>query len=168
MSKMSPEKARELRDTGGHRPRGGAVQPTDGRKYDAFISASGLQKHRVLRFDARYPADVAKAQVLLGGLPDFTVARGPGPHVLLIRYAVNDYTLEGIAKALGKQGFHLDNAWCARLARAFIAFFEETQLRNLYGPQRLIKKSQDIYSKAWDHHMHGDHDDTPAELRQDK
>ena len=35
-------------------------------------------------------------------------------------------------------------------------------------PQRLIKKSNEIYVKAWEHHAHGDHDDTPLELREDK
>jgi hypothetical protein len=44
-------------------------------------------------------------------------------------------------------------------------FCEDTQMRNLRQPERLIKKSNEIYVKAWQHHPHGDHDDTPAELR---
>lgn len=168
MSKMSPEKARELRDAGGHRPHGGAAQLTGSRKTGASVLPSGLHKRRVLRFDARYPAEADEAQVLLGGLPGFTAVRAAAANALCIHYAVDEYTLEGVVKALEKQGFHLANAWHVRLARAFIAFLEETQLRNLYGSQRLIKRSQDVYSRAWDHHLHGDHDATPAELRQDK
>jgi len=174
MSKMSPEKARELRDAGKHRPRGGAAGMSEesrsdaGGQYSAFVPQPGIHKHRALRFDAHFLPEVDKAQSLLAGLPDFTVSRGAAPHVLLLGYALSDYTFDGIAKALRKQGFHLNNGWYARATHALIAFVEETQLRNLYGPQRLIKKSQDIYSKAWDHHLHGDHDDTPAELREDK
>jgi len=32
-------------------------------------------------------------------------------------------------------------------------------------PQRLIKQSHEVYVKAWGAHLHGDHDDTPQELR---
>ncbi|TAJ16287.1 MAG: hypothetical protein EPO60_11450 [Rugosibacter sp.] len=161
MSKMTPAKARELRDAGGRRPRPGM-----------FVPQPGTRKHRVLRFDAKYPGDAAAAQTLLAGLPEMVVEAGPlsgnPAHTLSLWYELGQYTFDGIASALVKQGFHLDNGWHARFMRAVIAFAEETQLRNMHGPQRLIKKSQDIYSKAWDHHLHGDHDDTPPDLRQDK
>jgi len=49
-----------------------------------------------------------------------------------------------------------------------VYFCEETQMRNMRVPERLIKKSHLVYSKAWEHHPHGDRDDTPAELRQDR
>ena len=162
---MTPAKARELRDAGGHRPRPGL-----------FVPQPELRKHRVLRFDAKYPDDTAVARTLLAGLPGMEVDAGSlsgnathvAPHTLSLWYELSEYTFDGITSALVKQGLHLDNGWYARLMRAVIAFAEETQLRNRYGPQRLIKKSQDIYSKAWDHHLHGDHDDTPPDLRQDK
>ena len=32
--------------------------------------------------------------------------------------------------------------------------------------ERLIKQSNEVYIQAWDHHVHGDHDDTPLELRE--
>lgn len=154
---MTPAKARELRDAGGHRPRSSMVVPQP-----------CTRKHRVLRFDAKYPGDAAAAQALLAGLPAMMVEAGHVSGTLSLWYELSEYTYDGIASALVKQGFHLDNGWYARFMRTVIAFAEETQLRNIYGPQRLIKKSQDIYSKAWDHHLHGDHDDTPPDLRQDK
>jgi len=154
---MTPAKARELRDAGGHRPRPGMV-----------VSQSGTRKHRVLRFDAQYPDDAAVAQKLLAGLPAMWVEAGHVSGTLSLWYELGEYTFDGIASALVKQGFHLDNGWYARFMRAVRAFAEETQLRNMCGPQRLIKKSQDVYSKAWDHHLHGDHDDTPPDLRLDK
>ena len=161
MSKMTPAKARELRDAGGHRP--GSCM---------FVPQPGTRKRRLLRFDAKYPGDAVAAQELLAGLPGMLVEAGPcsdnPAHTLSLWYELSEYTFDGIVGALIKQGFHLYNGWYPRFMRAVIAFAEETQLRNLHGPQRLIKKSQDIYSKAWDHHLHGDHDDTPPDLRQDK
>lgn len=155
MNKMTPAKARELRDAGGQRPRPGV-----------FMPQPGTRKHRELRFAS--PTQAAEALVLLGGLENMAVDRGHAPNSLSIWYDLADYTLAGIADALVKQGFQLDNSRYVRFIHAWVAFCEETQLRNLHGPQRLIKKSQDIYSKAWAHHPHGDHDDTPPELRQDK
>lgn len=157
MSKMTPAKARELRDAGGRRPRPGI-----------FMPQPGTRKHRELRFAAPGEAQAENACRLLGGLDNMEAEHGRAPGSISLWYELGDYTLAGIADALARQGFHLDGSLYSRCMRALIAFCEETQLRNMHGPQRLIKKSQDIYSKAWAHHPHGDHDDTPPELRQDK
>jgi hypothetical protein len=66
------------------------------------------------------------------------------------------------------QGFHLDGSLLAKIIRALVYFCEDTELHNLRCPQRLIKQSHEVYIKAWDHHLHGDHDDTPPELREYK
>ena len=87
---------------------------------------------------------------------------------LLVQYDLYDHTLHGIESMLIRAGYALHNSPFHRLLRALTHFAEETEVRNLHGPQRLIKKQQDIYSKAWDHHPHGDHDDTPADLRAEK
>lgn len=155
MSKMSPEKARELRDGGR-------------RRVSAFAPQPGPRKHRELRFHPDFPQHAEEACKLLAGLPDMEVDYGLTPGSLSLWYSINDYTFEGIIAALKRQGFRLENSPRARIKRALIFFCEETQLRNLHGSQRLIKKSNDIYSKAWEYHPHGDHDDTPPELRQDK
>jgi hypothetical protein len=52
--------------------------------------------------------------------------------------------------------------------RALIVFSEETELDNLQQPERLIKKSNEVYIKAYEHHPHGDHDDTPPDVREYK
>ena len=72
------------------------------------------------------------------------------------------------ALALVRQGFHLDNSMYSKLMRTVVYFCEETQMRNMRVPERLIKKSHEVYSKAWEHHPHGDHDETPPELRQER
>lgn len=153
---MNPEKARELRD--GH-PR---PQPTP------FLPQPDTHKRRELRFDAGHAGQIQKAVNLLSGLPGILVEPGPTPFSLSVSYELRDYTLEGLEAALLAQGFHFDTSIGRRIGRAITHFVEETQLRNMRVPERLIKKSQQVYSKAWDKHMHGDHDDTPQDLRQDR
>ncbi len=152
---MTPEKARELRD--GH-PR---CRPSP------FAPQPGTRKHRELRFDRLRPQQVEEARKLLQGLDGMDVDTGEAPHSLSIWYELRDYSLEGLETALTRQGFHLDNSLYCKLVRAVVYFCEETQLRNMRVPERLIKKSHEVYSKAWEHHPHGDHDDTPVELRKE-
>ncbi|MGC3964270.1 MAG: hypothetical protein QM803_13375 [Rhodocyclaceae bacterium] len=98
------------------------------------------------------------------------VETGPGGHAatLTIRYSLVHSSLEEIEEYLGEQGFRLDNSLYARMVRALVYFSEETERRNLSNPQRLIKRSDEVYVRAYDHHLHGDHDDTPLELRNDR
>ena len=153
---MNPEKARELRD--GH-PR---PPPTP------FLPQPDTAKRRELRFDIANPDETIRAAELLGGLDGMQVEPGSSANSLVIRYELRDYTMEGLEAALAAQGFHLDGSFVRRIERAIIHFTEETQLRNMRVPERLIKKSQQVYSKAWDKHLHGDYDDTPQDLRQDR
>ena len=94
-----------------------------------------------------------------------TVQDGLLPNSLSVWYEISDYTLQGIETALVERGFHLENSLYCKLVRAVVYYCEETQLRNLTQPERLIKKSNEVYVQAWEHHPHGDHDDTPPDLR---
>ncbi len=125
---------------------------------------SGSEKERCIRFERS--GQVEQARRLLSGLEGMEV--GPAAHGLTVRYNLADYTLEGIEKALLSQGFNLETNLFSKIRRSLIYFCEETQLRNMRMPERLIKKSNEIYVKAWEHHPHGDRDDTPLELREDK
>ncbi|RLJ67810.1 hypothetical protein DFR35_0360 [Sulfurisoma sediminicola] len=154
---MDVERARHLRDKerGLHRPHAFARQP-------------GTRKHREIRFSRLKLDQVEQAFVLLSGLDGLTVSPGIVPHGISVWYEITDYTMEGLEAALIDQGFHLENTLYSKLVRALVYFVEETQLRNMRQPERLLKKSHEVYSKAWDHHPHGDHDDTPADLREQK
>jgi len=155
---MNPERARELRDALRHRaphPPGLAPQP-------------GSRKQRELRLDKSPPGQVERARQLLTGLEGLEIGSGVHSNALSVSYCITDYTLEGLETALAGQGFHLENTLYCKLLRALIYFCEETQLRNMRMPERLIKKSNEVYVKAWEHHPHGDHDDTPPELREYK
>ena len=132
----------------------------------ASSPASVTAKERLLRFAKLGSGQVEQARQLLAGLEGMEVS--PAAHGLKVRYEITDYTLEGIEKALVSQGFQLETSLYSKILRNLVYFCEETQLRNMRMPERLIKKSNEIYVKAWEHHAHGDHDDTPLELREDK
>jgi hypothetical protein len=85
-----------------------------------------------------------------------------------VDYNLADYTLEELEGHLVDKGYHLDNTLFSKLMRALIHYAEETQLRNLDAPERLIKKPHEAYIQAWEQHKHGDHDETPPEWREYK
>jgi len=133
-----------------------------------FVPRPGTFKHRELRFSALPENQTQRALILLRGLDGLSVERIEGRRALSVSYDIFNFTLEGLEEPLTQQGFHLDNSLFSKLMRALIRYCEQTQLHTLRSPQRLIKKSNEVYVKAWDHHLHGDHDDTPPELREYK
>lgn len=151
---MNPERARQLRDQ-----ERGLIRP------QPLAAPLGTKKQREIRFCRLKHWQVAEAQALLATLPRLEVTPGSQANVLVVAYELSDYTLEALEKFLEDKGFHLDSTLFAKLVRALVYFSEATQRRNLGQPERLIKQSQEVYSLAWEHHPHGDHDDTPPELR---
>lgn len=138
------------------------------RACPAKVRQPGTSKQREIRFSPLPPGQAGQARTLLAGLDNLSVEAGPGDLALTVTYEVTEYTFHGLELALEAEGFHLDNTLYTKLMRAFIGFCEETQLRNLAQPERLIKQSNTVYVKAWDKHPHGDHDDTPPEWREYK
>ena len=59
-----------------------------------------LQKQRVLVFSEEPANQIEQAFLLLRGLDDLQVERGPTSNSLIIRYSVEHYSLEGLEKAL--------------------------------------------------------------------
>jgi hypothetical protein len=155
--RLNPERARLIRDKerGLNRPH-------------ALLPQTGTRKHREIRFAELPPKQIERAYMLLARLPRLDLAPGLLSHSLSVWYDIADYTMEGLEAALNHEGFHLDTSLYAKLIRALVYYAEDTQLRNLHGPQRLIKQSHEVYCKAWQNHPHGDHDETPPELRLDR
>ena len=153
---MTPERARQL----AHRV------PPPGHAH--VVPEHGSVKRREIRFTKLPPEQAKKAAELLAGLEYLEVAHGPHPRGITVRYDLIDYTYEGLETALRKLGYHLDNSLYCKVVRALVYFTEETQLRNLMEPARLIKQSNQVYIKAYQHHPHGDRDDTPVEAREDR
>lgn len=154
---MNPERARVLRDELRHRS----------HRHQGLAPHEGSRKRRELRFDERHSGQAEQAHQLLCGVDALTVTAGSANR-LIIEYDLTEYTLAGLEKALASQGFLFDDSLFCKLRRALIHFLEETQLRNMRMPHRLLKKSNEVYVKAWEQHSHGDHDDTPAELREER
>ena len=154
---MDVERARLMRDKerGLHRPH-------------ALAPQTGTHKHRELRFNKLRSWQIEQARALLETMDGLEVAPGALPNGISVWYEITDYTMEGLENALIDQGFHLENTLYCKMIRALVYFCEETQLRNMRQPERLLKNYNETYSKAWEHHTHGDHDDTPPELRQNR
>lgn len=134
----------------------------------SFAPQPGTRKQREIRFNRLPPNQAEQAARLLAGLENLQVALLPGRTAVSVCYEITEYTLQGLEQALSSQGFHLDNGLYSKILRALVRFCEQTQLHNLGQPERLIRKSNEVYVKAYEHHPHGDHDDTPPELREYK
>lgn len=123
-----------------------------------------LEKTREIAFSALPAGQAQEALKLLDGLDGLNVQPGSRPNSIMVRYDVRDYTLEGLETALQAQGFHLDNALMQKLRRALIYYCELTQRDNLSVlPSQ--QKSVKPFVEAFQHHPHGDHDETPEEWR---
>lgn len=128
-----------------------------------------LQKQRLLFFSEDQASRFDQAYLLLSGLENFHVERGPRSNSLLIRYSIQHYSLEALEKALVREGFRLECSLLGRIKKQLIHYCEDVQYHNLKTPEpRTKNNSQEIFIKAYEHHPHGNHDDTPKELREFK
>ncbi len=135
-----------------------------------MINPSDLHKQRELVFAGEPHDQVARAYVLLEGLADCKVQHSDKANTLLVSYSLEHYTLEGLERALSEQGFVLDNSMLHRITRQIIYYCEDTELHNMEVPDHPTKnREKEIFIQAYDHHLHGDHDETtPPELRRYK
>lgn len=154
---MNPERARLLRDQ-----ERGLTRP------HPLAPQAGTRKQREIRFCRLKEDQIPQARALLATLPNLDIAPGAQPNGIAVAYDIADYSMEVLERLLTDRGFHLENTLYCKLMRALVYFVEETQRRNLAQPERLIKKSHEVYSRAWEHHPHGDRDETPYELREYK
>jgi hypothetical protein len=132
-----------------------------------MINPCDMQKQRELVFASEPPDQVERAYELLAGLESCKVQRSDKPNTLLLCYSLEDYTLAGFERALVAQGFVLDNSMMHRIARQVVHYCEDTELHNMEVPDHPTKKREkEIFIKAYDQHLHGDHDaTTPPEQR---
>lgn len=87
-----------------------------------------------------------------------------------VSYDLNRTCLKDIESHLEDRGFHLSNTLMSKLMRAIVYYMEDTELHNAHAPSRpsgRVKQSpSEVYAQAWEHHPHGDSDDTPPEWRE--
>lgn len=131
-----------------------------------MVAPSATFKHRELFFSTPPANQAERAFELLQGLDNIVVEHGTQPSSLRIAYDLLDYSLEGIELALTREGFHLDQNSLHQLNRKLIYYSEEVEYHNLNIPKRPPEsRKREVFIKAYEHHLHGDHDDTPQELR---
>jgi len=128
-----------------------------------------LNKQHDIVFSAEPSGQVERAYQLLSGLPDCKVEYGNAPNTLRVSYNLHHYTLEGLENGLTEQGFHLDHNILHNVGRKIIYYCEDTICHNLDIPTHPTKKNErEVFVKAYSKEPHGDHDDTPPELREYK
>lgn len=121
-------------------------------------------------FFAEEPAgQLERAYVLLSGLENLQAAKGVEPNSLRVGYSLRDYSLAGLEAALKNAGFCFKENLLDKLGKKFIYYCEEVQYHNLNTPEHLTKSNTPVvFAKLYENHPHGDHDDTPKELREYK
>jgi hypothetical protein len=121
-------------------------------------------------FFAEEPAgQLERAHALLIGLEKLFVEKSAEPNCLRISYSLREYSLEGLEGALKKAGFCFKETLLNKLSKRLIYYCEEVQYHNLSTPEHMTKSNtQAVFAKLYENHPHGDHDDTPKELREYK
>ena len=122
-----------------------------------------------LYFAAEPAGQIERAYILLGGLENLQVEKCTVPTKLRVSYRLRDYSLEGLEGALKKAGFCFKENLLNKLSKQLIYYCEDVQCHNLNTPEHLTKSNTPaIFAKLYENHPHGDHDDTPKELREYK
>ncbi len=133
-----------------------------------MASASPLPvKQRELVFSANPRGQVERGLRLLSGLRGLRVERGTRPQSLWVTYSLLDYTLESLESALVREGLQLDDGALGRFARQLTHYLERVEAHNLRVPEwHAQNRKSEAFINVYAHHLHGDHDDTPPELRE--
>lgn len=127
-----------------------------------------LESHDLF-FAADPAGQIELAYTLLSGLENLRVEKGSAPNSLRISYSLHDYSFEGLEAALKKAGFCFKENLLNKLSKQLIYYCEDVQYHNLNTPEHLTKgKAPVVFAKLYQNHPHGDHDDTPKELRENK
>lgn len=125
-----------------------------------------LLRHQDLYFADEPAGQLERAYALLSGLDKLKTEKTSDANRLRIHYSVRDYSLAGLEGALKKAGFCFKETLLNKIARTLIYYCEDVQQHNLSTPEHLTKQQNPtLFAKVYDKHPHGDHDDTPIELR---
>jgi hypothetical protein len=127
-----------------------------------------LEKTHDILFTADPVEQAENAFRILSGIDKLTVKLRENGHGITVTYNLLDYTLQGLESALINQGFVLNRGLIVKAKRAIIHYEEETQLANLREPTLQDRKKKEIFTHVYEHHKHGDQDDTPPEWREYK
>ena len=125
---------------------------------------SDTRKQRDLVFACQPSDQAVQAARFLARIDGVIAHAFPADHRVSVAYDISEHSLLELETRLNEAGFHLDGHLLQKILRALAHYSEEVQRDNLQIPAAPLK-SRDIYVKVWEKHQHGDHDDTPEELR---
>lgn len=132
-----------------------------------MVDASELNRQHDIVFSSAPAGQLERAYRLLSGLPKCSVEYSSSANTLKISYSLRDYTLEGLESSLIQEGFQLDSSFLHNIGRKITYYCEDTICHNLDIPVYSTKKNErNVFVKAYGLEPHGDHDDTPPELRE--
>lgn len=129
------------------------------------MAAHDTHKQRRIVFHRLPPGQAEAAAALLAGIDGLSVRRERDGVSLRVDYDLPGFTLQGIEEALEGRGFHLDGSLLQRLRRALIHYCEAVQCENMAEEGERSQKCRQIWVQAYEHHPHGDSDETPEEWR---
>ena len=128
-----------------------------------------LLKTRELIFAEDSPNEVEQAYLLLSSMEKLKVEKGAQTNSLIIHYSLENYTHEGLENALLKDGFHFKESFFDKIHKHLVHYCEDVQYHNLSTPEHATKKNESgVFANVYDNHPHGNHDDTPKDLREYK
>ncbi|MBY0445783.1 MAG: hypothetical protein K2Q15_11305 [Burkholderiales bacterium] len=121
-------------------------------------------KHQLIQLYPLPCNQAAHAAVYLSTLDGVSAQALSDAPCISVHYRLPECSLTQIENHLKQAGFHLDESILSKIKRALVHYCEDIACSNLEIPEHNIK-SRDVYVKVWDNHPHGDHDETPEELR---
>ncbi|MEW5943218.1 MAG: hypothetical protein AB1710_05100 [Pseudomonadota bacterium] len=124
-----------------------------------------LRKTREICFNRLPPGQPAQAVQALSRVKDLAVRPSSREHCVLVDYHIQHHTLNDLEHTLASRNFHLDNSLLSKIRRAVVSYAEEVQRDNL-NSLGTEDRTRPIYVRIYEHHAHGDHDETPEEWRE--
>ncbi|STQ89109.1 hypothetical protein [Iodobacter fluviatilis] len=121
-------------------------------------------RHHLIQLYPLPPDQALHAVLFLNSLEGVIAHDSDHKHCISVLYHLPQYRLLWLENQLKQAGFHLDESILSKIKRALVHYCEDIACSNLEIPEHNVK-SRDVYVKVWEKHPHGDHDETPEELR---
>lgn len=125
--------------------------------------ADDIMKTREIHLSPARPEQLQMVCAYLNCLDGVKAQLAQG-HVVA-SYSIMQHSLEEMEELLLKRDVMLDDSILHKIQRKLIYHLEEVQQENLRIPDR-NNRNREIFVKVYEHHLHGDHDDTPEEWRE--
>ncbi|AZN36897.1 hypothetical protein [Iodobacter ciconiae] len=121
-------------------------------------------RHHLIQLYPQPPGQAELAADYLNSLDGVKAQALNQSPCISVYYQLPECRLQWLESNLKHAGFHLDESVLSKIKRALAHYCEDIACSNLEIPEHNVK-NRDVYVHVWDKHPHGDHDETPEELR---